>query len=51
VPGLFEMTRTIILQVWTFVNSKLQVQGFESIADDVASWVGDDLGKIPRSTS
>ena len=46
-PGLFEITRTIILQVWTFINSKLQVQDFERIADDVESWVGDDLGRNP----
>ena len=44
-PGLFEITRAIIIQVWTFINSKLQVQGFEWIAGGVASWVGDNLGK------
>jgi hypothetical protein len=47
VPGWFEITRAIIIQVWTFVNSKLQVQAFEWIADECCVLGRRRFGKEP----
>jgi hypothetical protein len=33
VPGLFEITRAIMLQIWTFVNSKLKSNGMNGVEE------------------